>query len=375
MRLDLGSIISVGSVQDASYKFIFVTGPGRCGTNVLAGLIDGHPQIDVFPGEYTNFLGLVLMTNGLSATVNLALSGRYILDTAIEEFKDDEDGAEITARLERRFQEILGRGLTHLPAAQFLSTICSAFFGKETGTAVVNICNENIAGLLDVFPDCRVIHMLRNPLTQLNSRYLYRFRDVASFGGNFPGYWEFGEAFRKNYDSFRQAATFGNHERVLIVRLEDLQKDTKESMNRVFAFLGREMDSSGLNPSRRGKEFRGSRRGDRVQTTRVFAYEDDWSCLSPNDLYLCGQIKEARQFYDVPHFPYADNSYLFFLRRQLGFVGRHRKRSVNPFRILKVAVVSVAQYLQDLSIKHYFHHYLTLSSDRKMEPHSKSPRP
>ena len=29
------------------YQFIFITGPGRCGTNVMAALLDGHSKIDV----------------------------------------------------------------------------------------------------------------------------------------------------------------------------------------------------------------------------------------------------------------------------------------------------------------------------------------
>ncbi len=357
------------------YKFFFVTGPGRCGTNVLAGLIDGHSQIDVFPGEYTNFFGAALQANGLSTTVNLALSGRYLLAAASEEFKDDDDGAEIAARLEKRFRDILDRGTTHLPVAEFLSNICAAAFMKETGIAVVNLCNENIAGLLESFPDCRVIHMLRNPLTQLNSRYLHRFRDVGSFGGTFPGYWEFGEAFRRNYDSFRQAVAFKNHERVLLVRLEDLQRHTRAAMERVFAFLGRAMEPSNLSPSRRGREFPGSHRGDRIVTKDMFAYEDDWSCLSPNDLYYCGRIREARQFYDIPVFPFAKNSYPFFLWRQLGFVGRHRRKSIHPYRVFKVVVVSIAQYLQDRAIKTYFDRYLKQTSDGWTEAHPKSLSP
>lgn len=357
------------------YKFIFITGPGRCGTNVLAGLIDGHSQIDVFPGEYTNFFGAALQANGLSTTVDLALSGRYLLAAAIEEFKDDDDSAEIEARLGQRFRNILSGGTTHLPVAEFLSNVCAAVFMAETGTAVVNLCNENIAGLLEAFPDCRVIHMLRNPLTQLNSRYLHRFGDANSFGGTFPGYWEFGEAFRRNYDSFRQAVAFKNHARVLLVRLEDLQRHTRETMERVFAFLGRAIEPPNLNPSRRGGEFSGSRRGDRIVTKDMFAYEDDWSCLSPNDLYYCGRMKEARQFYNFPAFPLAKNSYPFFLRRQLGFVGRHRGKPIHPHQFFKIAVISIAQYLQDRASKIHFDHYLKLTSDGWTEAHPKSLHP
>ena len=32
-------------------NFIFITGAGRCGTNIIRGLIDGHEEVNVLPGE------------------------------------------------------------------------------------------------------------------------------------------------------------------------------------------------------------------------------------------------------------------------------------------------------------------------------------
>lgn len=32
-------------------NFIFITGVGTCGTNVINGLIDGHSEVSVLPGE------------------------------------------------------------------------------------------------------------------------------------------------------------------------------------------------------------------------------------------------------------------------------------------------------------------------------------
>ena len=57
------------------FKFIFITGAGRCGTNLITGLLDGHPKIDVLSGEPTNYFGMVLRHNGMSSNVNFALSG------------------------------------------------------------------------------------------------------------------------------------------------------------------------------------------------------------------------------------------------------------------------------------------------------------
>ena len=32
-------------------NYIFITGAGRCGTNIIRGLIDGHREVNVLPGE------------------------------------------------------------------------------------------------------------------------------------------------------------------------------------------------------------------------------------------------------------------------------------------------------------------------------------
>ena len=346
------------------YRFIFITGAGRCGTNVVSGLIDGHSKIDALAGEYTGYYGNVLDTNGLCGTVDLAESGQYLLNGIYGIYRHDEDFEEIKGRLSARFAELWKSGTVRLSANDFLSHACEAIFRKPDGTAVVNVCDENIDGLLEAFPGCRVIHMLRNPLTQLNSRYLFRFGDANSFGGNFPGYWEFGKAFKRNYVSFRQAAVHKNNDRVFILRMEDLQSRTPEMMKRVFDFLGERIEDANLNPSRRGKPFRGTRHGRQTTATRVFADQEDWSCLSPNDLYFCGRMKHAREFYDIPEFPFRPNSYPFFLRRQLGFVGKERTRTKNPYRIFKIVVVSIAQYLQDLCEKCYFEVYMDGLKDK-----------
>ena len=41
--------------------------------------------------------------------------------------------------------------------------------------------NENIIGLLNAVPNSKIIHMLRNPLTQINARYLFRYKNPMNF--------------------------------------------------------------------------------------------------------------------------------------------------------------------------------------------------
>jgi hypothetical protein len=135
-------------------------------------------------------------------------------------------------------------------------------------------------------------------------------------------------------------------------------------MKRVFNFLGEKIEEVNYAPSRRGLAFHGTRSGREFSTTKIFADKEDWSCLSPNDLYFCGRMKQVREFYEIPEFPFKANSYPFFLRRQLGFVGNNRTRTKNPYRLFKIIVVSIAQYLQDLSEKCYFEVYMKSRENR-----------
>ncbi len=45
------------TATDNAYNYIFITGVGRCGTTLTCSLIDGCSEINVFPGEITDYLG------------------------------------------------------------------------------------------------------------------------------------------------------------------------------------------------------------------------------------------------------------------------------------------------------------------------------
>ena len=128
------------------YRFIFITGAGRCGTNVISGLIDGHSKIDALAGEYTGFYNNVLKTNGLSGMVHLGESGEYLLNDLCSLYQGDEDFEKINGRVNARFSELWKSGTILLSANDFLSHACEAIFQKPDGTAVINLCDENIGG-------------------------------------------------------------------------------------------------------------------------------------------------------------------------------------------------------------------------------------
>ena len=98
------------------------------------------------------------------------------------------------------------------------------FFPNKKKYILINTQNENIYFLKKIFKNSKIIHMLRNPLTQVNSRYLFRFRSVSkNFRGN-----EFTNSFRRNYLSFEQANFYKKDKKVKIIKMEHLLLNTQK---------------------------------------------------------------------------------------------------------------------------------------------------
>ena len=87
----------------------------------------------------------------------------------------------------------------------------------------------------------------------------------------------------------------------------------------------------------------------------MFVSGPDWSCRSNNDRYMLDQFSTlTRNFYEIPEQAYAANPYFPFLLRQLGLRGKKRKGLRNPIRFIRILLLSIGQYQQDVSKKRYF---------------------
>ncbi len=330
-------------------RFVFITGAGRCGTTLMRGLLDGHSAYHVLPGEASGFHKFFLEESGWASRIRLDKDAQRLLRLFASFFEGCPDEAAIVKCLSAPSQP------QFVNAQEFLEYVVNAVFPDSRDCVVVDVTSEDVSGLLSEFPDSRVIHMLRHPMEQLNSHYRFRFRDPNSFGGTFPGNWELGATFRRIYRSFSEAATHRDNPRLLAVRLEDLQKDPALSLDRIVRFMGFEPEAINLSITQQGVSFDA---GSTQKSSReVFRSDSDRTCLTANDLYHLGMIAAARDWYDVPELPPCENAFLPFLVRQLGLTGRNRPR-LRLARLPKVLVVTIAQYLSDLSAKHYFRLYL-----------------
>lgn len=339
-------------------QFVFITGAGRCGTTLTRSLLDGHSCLNVLPDEYTNVLGRFLNETGYSLSIDLDYSAHFLIDEFIELFNGLSEQDDVRRSIFSRISELKNGGQNVIRFDAFLKNLCYAAFNGEKPVTVIDIAHENIGGLLDSMPNAKVIHLVRNPLTQMNSMYRFRFRDANSFGGEFPGAWLFGEAWLMVYRAFVEARRYLDNDRVHIARLEDLQADPRGTIDGMLGFLSLNPEPVTRLITRFGRQHDAN--STYGESTEVVKQKEDISCLTPNDLYYCGKMRIAEPWYVISESPHKKNSFWRFLWRQLGFVGKHRVYAKTPFHFAKVCIVAIAQYLQDRRCKHDFERRLAL---------------
>ena len=212
-------------------KFVFITGPGRCGTKLILGLLDGNPNLNIIPGAVTNLFAGSLSYNGFSSNVYY-MNSKKTLANIINAFKlaksisQKSKFKKITRLLKNRFIK-----KNCISLNEYMDIVVNVLFPNKKQT-LINIANENIIGLLQTFPNSKIIHMLRNPLTQINGRYLLRYISPINYDGE-----EFGSSFYRNYNSFKNAYLMKNDKRVLIIKMENLKKNTEIEIKKTCKFL------------------------------------------------------------------------------------------------------------------------------------------
>lgn len=243
----------------------FVCGHRKSGTTLLANLLDGHPQLAVYPVDlvllYAYFpdfirkhdepavrrarLERVLFADLRErldpALIDVEALARYFFDG----LRDDDLGTPgiLIARLMAAFETVTG------PAAA--ATRFGVF--KETSIEIY------AAEMLTWFPDARFIHLVRDP------------RDnFAALAAGVEGYYSrMGEDHNRTLASllnrvrtgFRMARInqeqFGE-DRYLVLRFEDLAAEPKAAMMKVAGFLGIDVVPSLLTPTTLGRASGGN---------------------------------------------------------------------------------------------------------------------
>ncbi|MGE3986821.1 sulfotransferase family protein [Pseudorhodoplanes sp.] len=243
----------------------FICGHRKSGTTLLANLLDGHPQLAVYPVDlvllYAYFPDFIRQHDGpaerrtrleriLFSDLRQRLDSALLnVDAVAGMFFDglaDDDLARLDiliGRLMAAFQSVTGRGIE--------STRFGIF--KETSIEIY------AAEMLTWFPDARFIHVVRDP------------RDnFAALAAGVDGYYgRMGEDHNRTLASLlnrvgtglRMARTnraqFGD-QRYLTLRFEDIATDPETSMRRVADFIGVAFTPSLLKPSLLGQPTGGN---------------------------------------------------------------------------------------------------------------------
>jgi hypothetical protein len=187
--------------------------------------------------------------------------------------------------------------------------------------------------------------MLRNPLTQINSRYFFRYKIPNNYDG-----FEFSKSFYRNYNSFKNAELMKKNKEVYVIKMENLVTNTKTEIKKILNFLKFKFEEINLKTTELGK-YKETKKYFKLNKEKP---SQDFSCLLPNDLYVISQIKYAKNFYSIKKYKYKSNNFLWFYLRHLGFIGKRRKIVINPWHFLKCSIYSVYLFFLDTNLKNKF---------------------
>ena len=328
-------------------KFVFITGTGRCGTTLMHSLLDGNPNLNIIPGEVTNLFLDSLSRNGFSNKIYY-INSKKILEGITNEFYGTKF-PNIKLKT-KKIIKILNKKFSYksfILFKDYMNIIANILFPNKKQT-VINIQNENIIGLLEIFPTSKVIHMVRNPLTQVNSRYLLRYKSPNNYNGL-----EFSSSFYRNYNSFKNAFLMKNNKKVMLVKMEDLIKNSKKEMKKTAKFLSVSFKKINVTTTLFGKKIN-DKNTYIENNSGIRPLKSDFSCLLPNDLFVISQIKYVNKYYKLKRFDNKKSNFIFFLLRHLGFIGKQRSKIYNPYKLIKCSIFSIYLFFLDKNIKSRF---------------------
>lgn len=243
-------IISMSSI-DTDGQIVFVVGNSRSGTTLMGSILGNGP--DVFTFEELHFFdhlrsSVVKHSGGLSISEASNLAARLFAIQA-SDFLTPQDPALFSQEAQQ--VAVQPKGTTEdnalMPAEVFRRFL--SFKSHQNGKSIP--CEQtpqnvfHIQELLDLYPNCRIVNMVRDPRdVLLSQKYKWRIRSLGA--DNIPRF----EALRSwaNYHSvvisklwnasIQAAHRFEDHARVRTVRFEDLVLSPEAVLESVCDFAG-----------------------------------------------------------------------------------------------------------------------------------------
>jgi hypothetical protein len=259
---------------------VFICGHPKSGTSLLRSLLDGHPELLVYPEETSFFRRYLPKAQGKSLEEKLALADEYLIHIftwnqdappASQAGFPDRDYSDISfEQVRQAMHQMIHEQYRHDGDMLFAAL---AAFGQVTGCMSDRTLrwvektpyNERyVKQILAWWPEARFIHVIRDP------------RDnFASYQRKHPQWTA--ESFAR---SWRDSALDGlNHQEALstepslpsspisnprspakywVLRYEDLLQQPEECLRRMCQFLGVQDHPTLRNPTRNGKPWGGN---------------------------------------------------------------------------------------------------------------------
>ena len=144
----------------------------------------------------------------------------------------------------------------------------------------------------------------------------------------------------------------------MVIKVEELIKDQNTNINQICDFLKIKAEKKNFKLTRSNHIFVSTINGKKNYDYKIRKMDNDYSNLLPNDLYYCTKIQPAKKFYKIFNHSKVKNNYYLFLLRHLGFIGKNRKVPLNPFKIIKLTIHSIYNYMADIKYKDEFDYFL-----------------
>ena len=236
---------------------VFICGYMKSGTTLLLGLLDGHPNLVVMPGD-SHMLGRIHTQVDVSTTKGVEELADYWMHRLINPHGQKPFwimGRDYRPHLD--FMHYLNYWTDRLPTAKrraFLSVVLAYACANPMRPTDPKLWIEKTPGnerkvkeILELYPSARFIHITRDPRTNIDS-----LKRLAAVRGQDWKLENTAHAIRYSFEAgvLNQKSLGSN--RYHILRYEDLVADTEGQMREVAQFMGIAPDDILQRPSVNG---------------------------------------------------------------------------------------------------------------------------
>jgi protein-tyrosine sulfotransferase len=256
--------------MDVNNQMTFLLGAHKSGTSLLRSLLDGHSDLNVLPIETHPF-------QHLGYTITYSLRQQQRKKRSVCEIKESmrqwiaycnsstgKSGGSYSFGFfdeeifDRSVEGICERDSVREILIRYWDSILKAtrnYEYKPSGQIVEKSVENGafVPELMQLFPNAKFVHILRNPYDNLVSLRKYTSLD----SGRYPSLRNMLISLRQNFDYIERNLRL-LEDSYLLVRYEDLVSDPDEQLKKICNFLDIEFQPSLLMPTLSGESWKGN---------------------------------------------------------------------------------------------------------------------